>query len=295
MAAPGDNAVLHHIAAPHARGLIVRSHSGVLSCSPRGQAYNGPMRIRAVILAVVCLAPGGCEYEEPRSTLADNEYAQLLATPAPDPPARSWATAAPANVELVAQVVRVDPAEQAVLEVLWRYVDTAVTTPERPAAFAEAGLRAGLCKEGFRGQLQVLVTRLKSGRISEHAIGVVSGSSAAVTLAKGIPLPGFYYAGHWYSRIDFDFVNTAKTLRVGARTFPNETIELELTPVLSGFLSGGDLRLYELTCRTVVRPGQSIILGDSPTAGQTVATGFLSSTEADRHDKLLVILTARVQ
>ncbi len=199
------------------------------------------------------------------------------------------------NIGIVINMLSVSSNEYSAVDSLWRYTDQNIHIVKRPETFRRSGLKIGIAGKEFKGRLDIIKKQLTSSEETELFIVVSEGYPGYISIGREIAVPRFYYLGRWYSRVDYQFVQAGKSLKVLARKLANGWVEMELTPVFSKFLSnGGDIELTELSTRVVALPGQSVILGQVDTAEENVATALFSSGKGAKKKHTLIVVTARV-
>jgi hypothetical protein len=196
------------------------------------------------------------------------------------------------NIKVVVGMLSVSSSEFGSIEALFRYVNEDIAIAKRPSVFTGSGLRVGLAGDNFRFQLNIAKSMLSSSEDSEIFLALADGATGYISIGQEISVPRFYYMGYWYTSVEYQFRRAGRSLEVTARKLPNGSIEMELTPIFSKFLSNeGDLVLTELSTKVIARPGQTLVIGGSEGQSSDVANALLSYRSLGRQNKTLITVT----
>ncbi|NIA06885.1 MAG: hypothetical protein GWP14_04470 [Actinobacteria bacterium] len=200
------------------------------------------------------------------------------------------------NIRIVVNILTTNVSDYAAVDTLWQYVDQHVVLVKRPDIFLGSGLKIGLAGGNFQSRVDAVKRKLKHSEDTELFVTVSDSVPGYINIGQEITVPRFYYFGRWYRGVDYRFRRAGKSLKVIARRLPGGLIEMQLTPVFSRFLNtGGDIELTELTTTVTARPGQTVVLGGSRTAGENVGTALFSYQTGVRRGQSLLTVTPHIQ
>lgn len=200
------------------------------------------------------------------------------------------------NIKVVVNMLTTSSADRLAVDSLWRYVDTDIAVTKRPELYKQSGLQIGIAGKKFAARLDITKQQLKSSEESEIFLVLADGAAGYITIGQEIAIPRFYYLGRWYTGVGYDFRQAGRSLKVTARKLPSGSIDMELTPVFSKFLSdGGNLELTELSTRVTARPGQTLVIGGGDTSTENVATALLSYSKLSEAKQTLITVTPHVR
>ncbi|MBL7186862.1 MAG: hypothetical protein ISS70_11115 [Phycisphaerae bacterium] len=125
---------------------------------------------------------------------------------------------------------------------------------------------------------------------------LADGATGYIDIGKEIAVPRFFYYGRWYSGVEYEFRQAARSLKVTVRRLPSGLIDMELTPVFSRFLGdGGNLELTELSTMVTARSGQTLVIAGGDTTGENVASALLGYSKMGEKKRTLITATPHVQ
>ncbi|MFH1614013.1 MAG: hypothetical protein ABIG61_02870 [Planctomycetota bacterium] len=247
------------------------------------------MRMIVVFIPLLCIIAVGCESQ--RNSSQSDDYWDRIDAQIAQAKAQGGDVLGD-NIKVVVKMLKADAGEFGSIEGLWRYTDENIVVTNNPATFRSSGLRIGVGNEHFTAQLNIVKQSLKHAEESELFIVLLDGTAGYISVGEEIAVPRFFYAGRWYSGVEYDFRHAGRSLKVDVRKLASGQIEMDLTPVFSRFLSdGGNLELTELTTKVRAFPGNAVVISGSSTDEQNVATALFSYGKEDVKKQMLITVT----
>ena len=254
--------------------------------------YNDFVKILSVLILVFLLL-AGCQ---PAPDSSDSHYDEISREIERLKTEAEASASIGDNIKIVVTMLSTNAADSFAIDSMWQYADQNITIAKRPEVFASSGLRIGVAGQNFKTRLDITKQQLKSSEETELFIVVADGTTGYINIGKEISVPRFYYFGRWYNSVGYEFRQAGRSLKVTARKLASGSIDMELTPVFSKFLSdGGDLELTELSTRVIARPGQTLVIGGGDTSEGSVATALFSYSKSGENKQTLITVTPHIR
>lgn len=255
------------------------------------------IKTEIVVMLIVSLILTGCQETSNNNNSGQDDYSRILKDNTgdiSDPPYRFRPKSN--KIILKTMILSATESDYQALDVLWRYVDSDLISITRPSIYFDSGFKSGIADHSFQAQLELVKSRIKSAITKEFTATLNSGRFTHVGIGNGINIPLFYYKGHIFSKIEYEFDTCLKILRIMAKSKDTGHINVEITPVFKRLLNVvGDLNMQDLSFSVDLQPGKSIVIGGNDTGNPNASDAFLSTQISGKKSKFFIVITADYQ